>query len=420
MTPLGREIASAIAAAGPMRLDRYMALCLGHPLHGYYATRDPFGRDGDFVTAPEISQMFGELIGLWAAEVWLMSGSPARFSLVELGPGRGTLMADMTRAARAAPGFIEAAEIVLVETSPTLREVQAKALAGRRVRWVATIEEALGNEGTPPPSPLRGGVGDDSEKDAEGDAAPRRSAALHSEPPPPLPSPQGGGVGSVALSALPAIVIANEFFDALPIRQFVRTDRGWRERLVGLIDGRLAFGLAAEAPSDLALPDGPEGEIREICAPGLDVVAHAAGHVTAHGGAMLAIDYGYGAGLGDTFQAMKSHAFVDPLDAPGEADLTAHVDFGALARAGEAQGAAVMRLLDQADLLERLGLSARAEALSRAAPDRRDEIFAAARRLTDRAPRGMGALFKALAICDPRIGTPPAFEPARRHGPGGS
>lgn len=356
MTPLGREIAGAIAADGPMPVDRYMALCLSHPSHGYYATRDPFGRAGDFTTAPEISQMFGELIGLWAAQVWLQMGAPERFALIELGPGRGTLMADMMRAAKAAPGFLEAAQVTLVETSPALREVQAKTLAGRDMRWAETIEEALGD------------------------------------------------------APLPAIVIANEFFDALPIRQFVRAPAGWRERLVGLSpDQNLAFGLSPAAP-DLALPDAPEGSIREVCPLGLDIAARIGAHLSSHGGAMLATDYGYGSGFGDTLQALRAHAFADPLETPGEADLTAHVDFSALARAASDRGAVPMRLLDQADLLERLGLFARAESLSRAAPQRRDEIFSAAKRLTDRSPRGMGALFKALVVCDPRMGPPPAFE----------
>jgi NADH dehydrogenase [ubiquinone] 1 alpha subcomplex assembly factor 7 len=378
MTPLMAEIASAIATDGPMPLDRYMALCLSHPAHGYYATRDPFGRAGDFTTAPEISQMFGELIGLWAAEVWLQMGAPKRFALIELGPGRGTLMADMARAAKAAPGFLEAAQVTLVETSPTLREVQAKTLAGRDVRWAGTIEEALGEAGLPP-SPLRGGV--------------RDVAPLSDDAPP-----------------LPAIIVANEFFDALPIRQFVRAPSGWRERLVGLSpDGGLAFGLSPTAP-DLVLPYSVEGSIREICPLGLDIAARIGAHLSAYGGAMLAIDYGYGSGFGDTLQAMRAHAFADPLKAPGEADLTAHVDFSALARAASACGAVPMRLLDQADLLERLGVFARAESLSRTAPQRRDEIFSAAKRLTDRNPRGMGALFKALAVCDPRMGPPPAFE----------
>lgn len=234
----------------------------------------------------------------------------------------------------------------------------------------------------------------------------------------PFPENDPGSAAAAAVRddacSLPVIIVANEFFDALPIRQFLRTPDGWRERLVGLDDaGSLAFGLAATAP-DIVLPDAPEGAIREICPEGLDVMTRLARHIAAHGGAALAIDYGYGSGTGDTLQAMKAHAFVDPFESPGDADLTAHVDFGALAAAARAAGAAPMRLIDQGDLLERLGLELRAEALSRAAPASREQIFAAARRLTDRSPRGMGALFKALAVCDPRMHAPPAFEPALR------
>ncbi|MGA0533344.1 class I SAM-dependent methyltransferase [Hansschlegelia sp. KR7-227] len=366
MTPLGREIASLIAVEGPISVARYMALCLGHPTLGYYATRDPFGADGDFTTAPEISQMFGELIGLWCAEAWAAMGAPPRVVLVELGPGRGTLMADLLRAARAAPGFREALDVTLVETSPTLRAVQARTLegAGVPVRWADSVHESL-------------------------DAAP----------------PEGK-------RPLPLLVVANEFFDALPVRQFVRIADGWRERVVGLgPGGELGLGLAPDAPTDVALPDCPEGDLRELCAPALDIVASLADHMARHGGAGLVVDYGYVSGAGDTLQAMARHAFVDPLAAPGEADLTAHVDFAALALAARGRGAAVSRPIAQADLLERLGLAARAERLSaQATADQRAGIAAAVARLTDRAPTGMGALFKALAFADPRLGAPPAFD----------
>ena len=363
MTPLGKLIAETIAAEGPMRLDRYMELCLGHPEHGYYASRDPFGRGGDFTTSPEISQIFGELIGLWCAEVWERMGRPARVALVELGPGRGTMMSDMLRAARAAPDFLAALDVTLVETSPVLAEIQAETLdrSGTRAlrRWARSICEALPAE-------------------------------------------------------TPAIVVANEFFDALPIRQFVRADRGWRERLVGLdAAGALAFGLAPDAPTDVALPDAPKGAIREVCAPALQITAEIAAHIRTHGGAMLVIDYGYASGAGDTFQAMADHAYADPLAAPGEADLTAHVDFSALAEAAKRAGARPMNLLIQADLLDRLGILARAQRLGmRASPSNRAAIEDAVVRLTDRSPRGMGALFKALAFGDPRLGQLPGFDPA--------
>ncbi|MFD1703593.1 class I SAM-dependent methyltransferase [Methylopila henanensis] len=358
MTPLAREIVATIAQDGPITVARYMALCLGHPVHGYYATRDPFGAGGDFVTAPEVSQMFGELLGLWCAEVWRRMGEPSRVALIELGPGRGTLMADALRAAKVAPGFREAIAVTLVETSPTLREVQRRALgpSGVPVRWAAAVWEALD-------------------------------------------------------APLPALVLANEFFDALPVRQFVRTEAGWRERLVGLADGALAFGLAAEPPAGLTLPERPAGATLELNPDGLAGATRIGAHVAAHGGAALAIDYGEGHSAGDTLQAVRGHRFVDPLRDPGEADLTTQVDFGALGRAARGAGAAVAPLLPQADLLERLGLAARAAALkARATPAQAEAIDAAVLRLTDRAPKAMGALFKALAFADPRLGPLPAFD----------
>ncbi|GLK75464.1 ATP synthase subunit beta [Methylopila jiangsuensis] len=356
MTPLAREIAEIIADEGPIGVDRYMALCLGHPLHGYYATRDPFGAGGDFVTAPEISQMFGELLGLWCAEVWSRMGAPAKIALVELGPGRGTLMADALRAARALPGFRDAIEVTLVETSATLREIQSARLdgAGVPLRWAATVDEALGDA--------------------------------------------------------PVIVLANEFFDALPIRQFVATPAGWRERLVGLDGGRLAFGLASGPPRDLSLPGRAPGAVIETCAPGAAIAARIGAHLSVQGGAMLAIDYGEAASAGDTLQAVKAHLFADPLAEPGDADLTAQVDFGALARAGASAGARAAPLVRQAELMERLGLGLRAERLKRSAsPEQARAIDAAAARLIDRAPTGMGALFKALALAHPRLALP-AFD----------
>jgi NADH dehydrogenase [ubiquinone] 1 alpha subcomplex assembly factor 7 len=458
MTPLGREIAQAIAQDGPIGIDRYMALCLGHPVHGYYVTRDPFGAAGDFVTAPEISQMFGELLGLWAAEVWRMMGAPARVRLIELGPGRGTLMADALRAARAAPGFRQAAEIVLVETSPVLRAVQEKTLAGADISWTATVEEALGD-----PSPCEG---EGSRASAGSGGVPSGQSAASKTPPDlgfaeatlPTPSARGGspgaadpspckGEGGPALAGsggvgsgqsatpeappdlgfaeatlptpsarggipLPVIVLANEFFDALPVRQFVSTPSGWRERLVGLApDGGLAFGLAAEAPN-LALPERPAGSILEFCPDALAIAGRIAGHITTHGGAALAIDYGEAASAGDTLQAVRAHRFVDPLEAPGEVDLTAQVDFGALSAAAARAGAATTRLTPQADLLERLGLPARAaQLMRRATPTQAAAIEAAAARLCDRSERGMGALFKALGFAHPTLGPLPTFEP---------
>ena len=282
MTALRREIAELIAGEGPISVERYMALALSHPRHGYYRSRDPFGAQGDFVTAPEISQMFGELIGLWAADCWARMGEPARFAFVELGPGRGTLMADALRAARIVPRFLEAAQVHLVETSEILRArqrdtlAQAGTMAAMPVTWHEGFAEI----------------------------------------------PEG-----------PLILIANEFFDALPIRQYMRAGERWRERLIGLDgNGALAFGLSAKTETALRL-DAPEGAIFEMCPDGLALTREIAARLVTNGGAALLIDYGHlRQGFGDTLQAVRRHAFVDPLLAPGEADLTAHVDFAALGR----------------------------------------------------------------------------------------
>jgi NADH dehydrogenase [ubiquinone] 1 alpha subcomplex assembly factor 7 len=357
LSALLAELREAIALEGPLTVERYMALCLGHPVHGYYIKRDPFGQSGDFITAPEISQMFGEMIGVWAASVWTAMGRPAPFLMAELGPGRGTLMADLMRAGGVAPGFREAARIALVETSPTLRKAQDWTLgaAGVSAQWFSRAED--------------------------------------------MPED------------LPAIIVANEFLDALPIRQFVFHGGAWRERLVGLNpDGGLAFGLSAAAAGDVEHA-GAEGDIREICPEGLRLVAALSRRIAAHGGALLSIDYGYARGApGDSLQAVKAHRYVDPLEAPGEADLTAHVDFSALAAAAQAAGAASTPLLTQKTLLERLGIATRAGALTRRTPERGEEIKAALKRLTGTGEGEMGTLFKALAIASSALGALPAFD----------
>lgn len=349
------ELRRLIEIEGPMPVDRYMALCLGHPLHGYYMTRDPLGARGDFTTSPEISQMFGELLGLWAAEVWRMMGAPARLVLAELGPGRGTLMADVLRAAKAVPAFARAIELHLVETSPVLTARQRQALANRDVTWHRSMASV----------------------------------------------PDG-----------PAIVLANELFDALPVRQFVRAGGGWRERLVGLDEGGgLRFGLASEAEPAARFPAEAEGAVREMSPAGLELAQTLASRLAAQGGACLVIDYGHdGDRPGDTLQAVKDHAFADPLAEPGEADLTAHVDFHALARVALGAGAAVHGPAPQGVFLRALGIDARADALARAAPDAAAAVKAAALRLTDAgSPRAMGALFKAMALADPALPALPAF-----------
>ena len=348
--PLARLISDHIAAGGPMSVADYMALCLTHPDHGYYSTRDPLGRAGDFTTAPEISQMFGELLGLALAQAWIDQGRPDSFTLAEPGPGRGTLMADALRAMRAVPGMADAARVHLVETSPTLRARQRAALPGRDVVWHDSAD-------TLPDAPL--------------------------------------------------YLIANEFFDALPIRQFRRAGDLWSEVQVGLRDNRLTFGTSPPAPLpalDHRLPDTRDGDIVELC-PALPAIAGAiARRIATHGGVAIVIDYGDWRSLGDTLQALRGHAPANPLANPGGADLTAHVDFQALARAFRAVGAAVTGMTAQGRLLERLGIAERSAVLARGLSGAAlDSHLAARHRLTH--PSQMGTLFKAIA-CHPQ-GTPP-------------
>ncbi|MCJ2122229.1 class I SAM-dependent methyltransferase [Methylobacterium sp. J-077] len=356
MTPLGAEIAALIRHGGPIGIDRYMALCLGHPVHGYYRTRDPLGAQGDFTTAPEISQMFGELIGAWTAYVHGRIGQPDPLVLVELGPGRGTLMEDALRALRAA---VPGAEVRphLVETSPVLRAAQERALTGTGATWHAGLETL----------------------------------------------PEG-----------PAIVLANEFFDCLPVRQFERRATGWHERQVGLgPEGDLVFGLAPDATPGLDA-DGPEGALLSVPGVGLALMRQLARRLREAGGALLAIDYGHvRPGFGDTLQALSGHRFADPLAAPGAADLTHHVDFAALAKAAQAEGAVVQGPEAQRDFLLALGLNARAERLkTRATAAQAAAIDSAVHRLTDASRGGMGSLFKVLAVSGPALGPLPGFPEA--------
>ena len=355
MTPLGREIAAIVRETGPIGIDRYMALCLGHPVHGYYRTRDPLGARGDFTTAPEITQMFGELVGAWAAYVHRAMGTPDPLVMAELGPGRGTLMADALRAlSAAAPGV--RIEPHLVETSPVLRQAQESRLAGRGATW-HTAPDSL---------------------------------------------PDG-----------PAIIVANEFFDCLPVRQFVRSPDGWHERLVGLgSEGGLAFGLAPD-PTPGIDAEAPTGAVVSVPGPALDLVRGLARRICTHGGVLLAFDYGHvRPGFGDTLQALSGHAFTDPLAAPGEADLTCHVDFAALALAARETGAAIHGPVDQGAFLTALGLRERAATLRLRANDAQAEaIDAAVARLTDDRPEGMGRLFKVLAVSAPGLEALPGLAP---------
>jgi SAM-dependent MidA family methyltransferase len=342
-----------IEAQGPIAFDRFMALALGHPRYGYYMTRDPLGRAGDFVTAPEISQIFGELLGLAMAIAWQQAGFPQACALVELGPGRGTLISDALRAAAAVPEFIEALTPHLVETSPVLARAQAARLAaeGHEAQWHGAIDS--------------------------------------------LPEDQ------------PLFVFANEFFDALPVRQFERRAEGWHERRVGLdAGGELALGLSPEPEGSIPFA-GPEGAIFETSPLSLDIMRQLGERIARQGGAIIAIDYGHiRSGFGDTVQAVKAHRFVPVLSEPGEADLTAHVDFAMLAIAARRGGAAVHPLQSQATLLERLGIQHRAEILKKKAHDPA-AIDRAVRRLSGTEPAAMGLLFKAIAIT-PKGAPPPA------------
>ena len=341
MSALAPILAAQIRATGPLTLAEYMQTCLLHPRHGYYTTRDPLGRAGDFITAPEISQMFGELLGLSLAQAWLDQGAPERVILAEAGPGRGTLMADALRATRKVPGFHAALQICLIEASPALRKVQGETLEREDILWVERVADL----------------------------------------------PEG-----------PLLLIANEFFDALPIRQFIRAGGGWRERMVGLdAQNDLQMALSPPAPVPALAPrlaDTREGDIVETCPQAVTITAEIGSRIARHGGAALIIDYGGWHSLGDTFQALKGHSPVDPLARPGEADLTAHVDFEALSRAAPC---AHSRLTPQGVFLERLGITARAQALAKGLSGARLAAHVAAhRRLTH--PDEMGTLFKVMAL----------------------
>ncbi len=338
MTALADLLIARIAATGPITLADYMAEALMHPRHGYYATRDPFGAAGDFVTAPEISQMFGEMIGLALAQAWRDQGAPNPVTLAELGPGRGTLMADIIRATAAVPGFHDAVRVVFVETSATLRAAQAQAV-------------------------------------------PTATHVDHAD----------------ALPDAPLFLVANEFFDALPIRQFTRQGAGWSETLVGVSDGALVFGRSDSAPRRFLtgrIADTQDGDIVEYCPALPGIVASLSGRIAAYGGAAVLIDYGDWVSLGDTLQALKAHKPTHPLTTPGAVDLTAHVDFAAIAAASTVPHS---RVTTQGVFLERLGITARAQALAdRLTGPALDRHIAAHRRLTH--PAEMGDHFKVIGL----------------------
>jgi NADH dehydrogenase [ubiquinone] 1 alpha subcomplex assembly factor 7 len=359
-TPLGARLKERIARDGPISVHDFMESCLADRSEGYYLTRQPIGREGDFITAPEISQMFGELIGAWVAAVWQAMGAPRRVTVAELGPGRGTLMQDALRVFRSVPGLAGSIDVALIETSPVLRQAQRETLPGSPapLNWIERIEDV----------------------------------------------PHG-----------PLIVIANEFIDALPIRQMVRAGGIWHERSVTIgADGAFAFCAGKQVQAD-ALPaflrslDADEGAIAETRRGAATLVA-ALGERAQHAPlAALIADYGHDAsGVGDTLQAVSRHQFADPLAAPGEADLTAHVDFAALKQTAAASGLAAYGPMPQGQFLLKLGLAARCERLARnATDDQKAALHSGAARLAD--PRQMGALFKVLVLQSSGLAPPPPF-----------
>ncbi|TAJ24813.1 MAG: class I SAM-dependent methyltransferase [Reyranella sp.] len=332
-----------------------MGEALGHPRLGYYRRAVPVGAAGDFTTAPEISQMFGELIGAWLAERWLAMGSPAQVRLVELGPGRGTLMADALRATASVPGFHAAIDLHLVDTNAPMREAQRNALSKHEPTWHERFDEV----------------------------------------------PAG-----------PLLLVANEFFDALPVRQFHRTDKGWRERMVGLgDDGGLRLALAPGAtPFASLLPEATVGAEAELCEAGRAIAAAIGARAREQGGWALIVDYGAeSAGHAASLQAVRGHRGADILDRPGETDLSAHVDFAALAVAA---GVPSFGPVSQGEFLRRLGILQRAETLKRrAAPEQARGIDAASARLI--APDQMGTLFRVLALGDGKSSPPAGFSDTR-------
>jgi NADH dehydrogenase [ubiquinone] 1 alpha subcomplex assembly factor 7 len=360
VTPLAAMLKQRIARDGPLSVHDYMASCISDARAGYYARRQPIGRDGDFITAPEVSQMFGELIGVWIAAIWQSLGRPRDLVVAELGPGRGTLMADAMRAMRSVSGLTETLRVALIETSAVLREVQREALAHSPIPldWYARIDDL----------------------------------------------PQG-----------PLVVIANEFIDALPVRQLLRERGRWHERSVTLSASSAFAFCAGAAVDEAALPgwarslDASDGNIVEMRPATISLLESLAARAKRAPMAALMLDYGHEqSAAGDTLQAVFRHCFADPLAAPGEADLTAHVDFAALKDAASELSLSAYGPMPQGEFLLKLGLEARCQRLTRdATPAQQAAILAGAARLAD--PRQMGVLFKALALQSSGLAPPPPF-----------
>jgi SAM-dependent MidA family methyltransferase len=357
MNRLGEKIAGLIRAAGPISVADYMAICLFDPEHGYYTTREPFGAEGDFVTAPEVSQMFGELVAVWLVEAWHAIGAPLPVTIAETGPGRGTLMKDVVRTiGRIATGLAAKADFVLIEASPRLTAIQQQTLrdSGPAFTWHATLD-------TLPDQPL--------------------------------------------------FIVGNEIFDALPFRQFVLQDGKWLERAIGLdANGNFQFGIGTATVATDALPDAgknaPDGSIFEIAPAREALMSSIATRLATHGGVGLFFDYGHlTPGFGDTFQAVRKHQSEGVFDNPGEADLTSHVDFSALAAVARSHGLET-HMMTQGEFLLGMGLLERAGRLGQGANDTAcEKISADVERLAG--PDQMGELFKVLAVLPPGSAVPP-------------
>lgn len=338
-TALTDIIKAEIRANGPMSVSRYMTLCMTHPEYGYYTKKDPLGTQGDFITAPEISQLFGEMIGLWFADIWMQMGAPKHVSLIECGPGRGTLMVDFLRGTQHVKGFYDALHIKFVEVNEALIQEQKRKIKHPHVSWINTLEEGFESD-------------------------------------------------------VPTFIIGNEFLDALPFKQFQRTESGWAERVIGLDDaGAFSWGLVPVAETPFFSAGVSSGAIFEHAALREEIVRQADRQLQASGGASIFIDYGFISGHGDTFQAVKGHKHVDVLSSCGEADLTSHVDFKALCDVVQSQS----HLSTQGQFLQHLGIELRAQQLSQNATSRQKvELKKALKRLCDKDE--MGALFKVMAL----------------------
>jgi len=362
-TSLEDKLRHRIREAGPISVAEYMTIRLLDPVQGYYPTRDPLGADGDFITAPEISQMFGEVLGLWCVQSWIDLGRPETLHLIEYGPGRGIMMSDMLRSASLDPGFRAAVQVWLIEASAALEAVQGRTLgaAGVSVQWAARLEDV----------------------------------------------PAG-----------PTLIIGNEFLDCLPVQQLICNDPfagkdGWVERRVGLDDeDRLCF-VKVDVPAAATLTDRlPVGaadarkdDLLETCPSVAQIVDSLSQRFKAHPGRALFIDYGpEDTEFGDTLQALKRHEKVGVFSDPGNTDLTARVDFAALSETAKAAGLSASAAVPQREFLSKLGLEMRAVALIRAKPDAKPMIARQVHRLTD--ADEMGELFKAMCLSSPDLPTP--------------